>query len=50
MNNNEGASPLSDIMEIALADYPRLPFAPVKNNIMSTENSLNIYWLSVPDT
>lgn len=41
---------LSDVTEIALADYPDAPASPVKVNSMSSESSIYVEWSDVAFT
>lgn len=50
LRNEEGESPSSDITEIALADYPSAPLAPVKDNTLSSFTSIHLNWNVVSDT
>lgn len=48
--NGQGDSPASDIMEIALGDYPAAPNAPTKNDLLSTVSSIYLEWGHVSET
>ena len=48
--NSQGNSPASDIIEIALADYPTAPTTLTKDDLMSSENSIFIKWESAAET
>jgi hypothetical protein len=50
MRNVEGDSPDSDILEIALADYPIAPQPPTKIDTSSSISSIFVKWLNVPST
>lgn len=40
LQNDEGNSPRSDVMEIALADYPAAPTILVKDDLKSSMTSI----------
>ena len=50
LKNREGNSPMSDVAEIALADYPSAPSTPNKIDSKSSVTSMQIEWSTVPET
>lgn len=50
MRNSEGDSLPSDVFEVALADYPQAPSAPLKVDSQSSLSSIQVEWQDVAFT